>query len=275
MAALPLSLLCAGRAEAVSTITQSFSTTSFGAFSNLAYAFTPNPRITSSVNNVNFNKFDSSLGTLLKVRFSGNGDLLGKFRGARNSTLTTGGGASALGDGKATLRLNFSEANWDTLNSGGETQFVSSSALSQVANPQNVKSQGTLLTSSDPTLILSNETTDEDYLEHFRGGLGDNIVATFSWILRLTSTRVSGTGNCVTSATTTNNSNKCTAFDFSPTGIPASEHLSGDINDFELTYEYEPFAQVVPAPLPILGAGMAFAYTRRLRRRIQKARITL
>jgi hypothetical protein len=51
--------------------------------------------------------------------------------------------------------------------------------------------------------------------------------------------------------------------------------LTGDINTFTLSYDYEPFPEQTPAPLPILGSGMAFAYTRRLRRRIQKAQFTL
>jgi len=47
--------------------------------------------------------------------------------------------------------------------------------------------------------------------------------------------------------------------------------LYGDINEFKLTYEFIPD---VPGPLPILGSGVAFAYSRRLRRRIQKASFT-
>jgi len=260
-AVLPLSLLCAGRAEAVSTIDQTISNTAFSAFGNLDFARTPTTRSTSRTFTQLFDKFDTSLGTLLGVRFSGNGDLSGKFRGAKSSNNSP---ASSLTGGTATLSLNFPTASWIT--TSGAQSFIGASNLATTTGTL-IGSNGTLLTSTNPTLTLSNSDTST-YLSFFEGSAGDTIESTFSMALNLTSNNLSASGNC-------SNNTKCTGFNFSPTGTGSSPNLTGDINTFTLSYDYEPFPEETPAPLPILGSGIAFAYTRRLRRRIQKAPLTL
>jgi len=265
-AVLPLSLLSAGRAEAFSTIDQTISNATASPFSNLTFSRTPTTRSVSSSFQKFFDKFDTTLGTLIGVRFSGNGDLSGRFRGARSSASTP---VSGLTDGKATLSLTFPTASWTTT-SGTATSFIGSSTLAIAsATALGNGSGGTLLTSTSPTLNLTNSDSST-YLSFFEGSAGDTIESTFSWALQLTSNNLSATGACTTATV------KCTGFNFSPTGlITGQQALTGDINSFTLSYDYEPFPDEVPAPLPILGSGMAFAYTRRLRRRIQKARFTL
>jgi hypothetical protein len=259
MSALPLSLLCAGRAEAFSTIDQTISNTTLPAFGNLGFS-TTTPRTTSESFKKFFDKFDTSLGTLIGVRFTGNGDLTGNFRGAKSSNNIP---ASSLAGGTAQLRITFPTASWTTNSS--TSPFVGASTLA-TTTAANIGSSGTLLTSSDPTLSLNNSDTST-YLSFFQGGPGDTIESIFFWNLSLTSNNLAS-GNCV-------NTGRCTGFNFSPTGSGSTPPLTGDINSFTLSYDYEPFPAEVPAPLPILGSGMAFAYTRRLRRRIQKARFTL
>jgi hypothetical protein len=261
MSALPLSLLCAGRAEAVSTIDQTISNTTLNAFSNLGFSAT-NPRTISQSFQQLFDKFDTSLGTLIGVRFTGDGDLTGNFRGAKSNNNTP---APSLTGGTAELRITFPTASWTT--NSGTSSFIGASTLatSTTTNLGN-GSGGTLLTSSGPTLSLNNSDTST-YLSFFQGGPGDEIESTFSWNLSLTSNNLAS-GSCSTTG-------RCTGFNFSPTGSGSTPRLTGDINSFTLSYDYEPFPAEVPAPLPILGSGMAFAYTRRLRRRIQKARFTL
>jgi len=265
-AVLPLSLLSAGRAEAFSTIDQTISNITANSFSTLTFSRTPATRSVSSSFQQVFDKFDTTLGTLKGVRFSGGGGLLGSFRGARSSASTP---ASGLTDGKATLSLTFPTASWTTT-SGTATSFIGSSALS-IASALTLGngSGGTVLTSTNPTLTLSNSDSST-YLSFFEGSVGDTIESTFSWALQLTSNNLSATGACSTATV------KCTGFNFDPSGLSAGQQaLTGGINSFTLSYDYEPFPEEVPAPLPILGSGMAFAYTRRLRRRIQKARFTL
>ena len=261
-AVLPLSLLCAGRAEAVTTIDQTISNKTFSAFANLDFARTPSTRSTSRTFTQLFDKFDTSLGTLLGVRFSGDGDLVGKFRGAKSSNNAT---VSSLTGGTVTLSLNFPTASWITT-SGPAQSFIGASALATTTGTL-IGSNGTLLTSTNPNLTLSNSDTST-YLSFFEGSAGDTIESTFSMALNLTSNNLSASGTC-------SNNVKCTGFNFSPTGTGSSPRLTGDINSFTLSYDYEAFPEETPAPLPILGSGMAFAYTRRLRRRIQKAQFTL
>lgn len=262
-AVLPLSLLCAGRAEAVSTINQTISNQTFSAFGNLDFARTPTTRSTSRTFTQLFNKFDTSLGTLTGVRFSGNGDLSGSFRGAKSSNSTP---LSSLTAGTTTLSLNFPTANWTTL-SGQAQSFIGQSALATTTSTF-IGSNGTLLTSTNPNLTLNNSDTST-YLSFFSGSAGDTIESNFSIALNLTSNNLAGSGNCSTTV-------RCTGFNFSPSGLSGTQTpLTGDINSFTLSYDYEPFSEETPAPLPILGSGMAFAYTRRLHRRIQKARFTL
>jgi hypothetical protein len=260
MSALPLSLLCAGRVEAFSTNDQTISNTTLNAFGNLGFS-TTTPRTISQSFQQFFDKFDTSLGTLIGVRFTGNGDLTGNFRGAKSSNNTP---ASSLTGGTAQLRITFPTASWTTNSS--TSPFIGASALATTTQA-NIGSSGTLLTSSGPTLSLNNSDTST-YLSFFQGGPGDTIESTFSWNLSLTSNNLAASGNCGTGV-------RCTGFNFSPTGSGSTPRLTGDINSFTLSYDYEPFPAEVPAPLPILGSGMAFAYTRRLRRRIQKARFTL
>ena len=264
-AALPLTLLCAGRAEAISTITQTVANTTLNPFSNLGFGRT-SPRSTTSVFQQDFDKFDTSLGTLVGIRFEGNGNLLGSFRGAKSSDNTP---ISSLTGGTATLKLDFTEANWGTFNTGGATPFIGASSLATATVAQlGNGSGGTLLTSADPTLNLIGSDTG-DYFSFFEGSAGDIITGTFTWGLRLTSNNLATSGTCGTSV-------KCTGFNFAPTGLGTGQTaIRGDINDFNLYYDYIPNPATVPAPLPVLGAGMAFGYTRRLRRRIQKARFTL
>ncbi len=261
-AVLPLSLLCAGRAEAVSTIDQTISNQAFATFSSLVFARTPATRSASQTFTQLFNKFDTSLGTLTGVRFSGNGDLSGSFRGAKSSNNTP---VSSLTGGTTTLSLNFPSANWNTV--GSAQSFIGPSALA-TTTAANIGNSGTLLTSTNPNLTLNNSDTGT-YLSYFAGGAGDTILSNFSIGLDLTSDNLANSGNCGTGV-------KCTGFNFSPSGLSGTQTpLTGDINSFTLSYDYEPFSEETPAPLPILGSGMAFAYTRRLRRRIQKARFTL
>ena len=261
-AVLPLSLLCAGRAEAVSTIDQTISNQAFSTFNNLAFARTPTTRSTSQTFTKLFDKFDTSLGTLLGVRFSGNGDLSGRFRGAKSSNNTP---ASSLTGGTTTLSLNFPTASWTT--TSGSQSFIGASALA-TTTANLIGSNGTLLTSTNPNLTLNNSDTST-YLSFFQGSAGDTIESVFSMALNLTSNNLATSGNC-------SNNVKCTGFNFSPSGLSGTQTpLTGDINSFTLSYDYEPFPEETPAPLPILGSGMAFAYTRRLRRRIQKAQFTL
>jgi len=260
MSALPLSLLSAGRAEAFSTIDQTISNTTLNAFGNLGFS-TTTPRTVSQSFQQFFDKFDTSLGTLIGVRFTGNGDLTGNFRGAKSSNNTP---ASSLTGGTAQLRITFPTAAWTTNSS--TSSFIGPSTLTTTTSA-NIGSSGTLLTSSGPTLSLNNSDTST-YLSFFQGGAGDTIESTFSWNLSLTSNNLAASGTCGTGV-------RCTGFNFSPTGSGSTPRLTGDINSFTLSYDYEPFPAEVPAPLPILGSGMAFAYTRRLRRRIQKARFTL
>jgi hypothetical protein len=259
VSALPLSLLCAGRAEAFSTIDQTISNTTLNAFGNLGFS-TTSPRTVSQSFQQFFDKFDTSLGTLIGVRFTGNGDLTGNFRGAKSSNNLP---ASSLTGGTAQLRITFPTASWTTNSS--TSSFIGASALA-TTTAANIGSSGTLLTSTNPNLNLSNSDTST-YLSFFQGGAGDTIESTFSWNLSLTSNNLAASGTCGTGT-------KCTGFNFSPTPNTL-QRLTGDINSFTLSYDYEPFPAEVPAPLPILGSGMAFAYTRRLRRRIQKARFTL
>jgi hypothetical protein len=274
-AALPLSLLCAGRAEAISTISQTISNQTTSAFTNLPFSTslngTANPRRTATTISSFFNKFDTSLGTLVGIRFVGNGDLLGSFRAARSSGNTP---LSRLAGGVATLEVTFTDGLtvWNTGNTEGATSFIGSNNIAQ-SNGTNLGngSGGTLLTSSNLTLNLSG-TDNGTYFSLFEGSAGDTIGANFIWGLNLTSSSISASGAC--NATTV----KCTGFNFSPTGLSTGQTpLRGDINEFTLSYDYQPFKPPtpIPAPLPILGSGVAFAFTRRLRRRIQKACITL
>jgi uncharacterized repeat protein (TIGR03803 family) len=46
----------------------------------------------------------------------------------------------------------------------------------------------------------------------------------------------------------------------------------GGANNNGTIFEFDPGANNVPAPLPVIGAGAAFGRSRRLRRRIQHAR---
>jgi len=267
--ALPLSFLCAGRAEAIRTITQTVSNQTPNAFNNLTFARAiPGSggvatRTTTSSFLQNFDKFDTSQGTLVNVRFVGNGDLLGSFRGAKSSDNTP---AAGLTGGTAALSLTFTEGvtSWNTSNTGGPVSFIRASALATTTAAA-IGTAGTVLTSTDPTLNLSGSDTGT-YFSLFEGFPGDIIAGTFTWGLQLTSNNLSISGAC---GTTVN----CTGFNFNPTLGAGQTRLGGDINDFKLFYDYEPFP--TPAPLPILGSGVAFAYTRRLRRRIQKARFSL
>ncbi len=264
-AVLPLSLLCAGRAEALSTITQTISNTTLAPFNTLGFGRT-SPRSSTSILFQDFQKFDTALGTLHKIRFEGNGDLVGSFRGAKSSNNTP---ASTLTGGTATLKIDFTVAGWSTTNTGGATPFIGASSLA-TATATNLAngSGGTLLTSSDPLLNLTGEDTGT-YFSAFEGSAGDIITATFTWGVQLTSNNLTSSGACSTTV-------KCTGFNFNPTGLATGQQaLTGDINSFKLFYDYKPFPPAVPAPLPILGSGVAFAYTRRLRRRIQKAQFTL
>jgi hypothetical protein len=261
-AALPLSLLCAGRAEAISTITQTVSPTTLGPFSNISFSRL-SPRTSNTQFIKVFNKFDTALGTLVGIRFSGDGDLSGSFRGARSSTTTP---LSSLTGGTATLSVNFIDAGWITTNTGGATSIIGASALDRTTQA-NIATQGTILTATNTTLNLSNSDTAGTFFSFFEGSEGQFINAAFTWGLEIFSTNLSTSGTCPSA--------KCTGFNFSPSGLTTGQTpLQGDINEFKLFYDYEPFATRVPAPLPILGSGVAFAYTRRLRRRIQKARIT-
>jgi hypothetical protein len=264
-AALPLSLLSAGRAEAISTISQTVSTTTFAAFNNQGFSFST-PRSSSAFISQDFDKFDSSLGTLVGIRFQGNGDLVGSFRGARSSTSTP---LSSLTGGTGTLNVNFLEAGWSSSNTGGAIPFVGSSSLNFASSNSAIASAGTLLTSSNPNLTISGSDTAGTYFSSFEGAPGDVITATFTWGIQLSSNNLSASGTC-------GGTIKCTGFNFSPTGLTNGQTaLRGDINEFTLFYDYEPAPEQVPAPLPILGSATAFAYTRRLRRRIQKARLSL
>jgi hypothetical protein len=267
-AALPLSLLCAGRAEAISTITQTVTPTTLNAFQDLGFGRL-SPRSSSSSFTQDFNKFDTTLGTLVGIRFEGNGNLLGSFRGAKSSDFSP---QARLAGGTATLNVNFASAGWSTNNTGGATSFVPGREL-LTTTAANIGSQGSLLTSTNPTLNLSGSDTTGTYFSFFEGLAGETISSVFTWGLELASGNLSTTGSCLNNPTIT----KCTGFNFSPTGLTAGQTpLRGDINEFTLSYDYEPFPPPapIPAPLPILGSGVAFAYTRRLRRRIQKARIT-
>jgi hypothetical protein len=261
-AALPLSLLCAGRAEALSTITQTVSNQTLNAFQNISFSRT-SPQPSFSALFQNFDKFDSNLGTLHRIRFEGNGNLLGSFRGAKSSNNAP---QSNLAGGTATLSLNFQSAGWITNNTEGPTTFIGGSPL-DTTTQVNIGSQGTLLTSTDPRLTLSGSDTGT-YFSAFEAPGGGTITGLFTWNLQVSSNNLSTTGTCPGA--------RCTGFNFNPSNLTAGQvPLRGDIDEFKLFYDYKPFATQVPAPLPILGSGVAFAYTRRLRRRIQKARITL
>lgn len=262
-AILPLSLLNAGRAEAISTISHTVSGVT-GAFANLNFS-TSSPRTSSAFLNLDINKFDAALGTLVGIRFQGNGDLTGVLRGSKSSSNAP---LSSLTGGTATLDVSFLSTGWTSSNTGGAQSFLGASALATTTQA-NIASGGTLLTSSDPNLSLSGSDIAGIYFAAFTGGPGDTIPATFTWTTRLASNNLSPSGTCGTTV-------KCTGFNFSPTGLnPGQQHLRGDINEFTVFYDYEPAPEPVPAPLPILGSATAFAYTRRLRRRIQKAKFSL
>jgi hypothetical protein len=258
-AALPLSLLCAGRAEAISTITQTISnTTPTTPFSTLSFSRT-SPQSTSNSYTQAFNKFDTSKGKLVGVRFQGDGDLLGHLRAARSSNSTP---LSELTG--ATTSLNVTFGTWSTNNTGGDKSFVNTTTPVPItiATPAQLANgtTGTLLTSTDPELQLSGSDTTT-YLSLFEGT--GTINGIFTWTVNMSSNNLAASGTCSSLV-------QCTGFNFQPSGADNTA-LYGDINEFKLFYDFIPS---VPGPLPILGSGVAFAYTRRLRRRIQKASFT-
>jgi hypothetical protein len=56
-----------------------------------------------------------------------------------------------------------------------------------------------------------------------------------------------------------------------PSSETASFTLNGSGDDNYLVYQYDLVSDRVPAPLPLLGAGLAFGYSRRLRSRIKSS----
>jgi hypothetical protein len=58
------------------------------------------------------------------------------------------------------------------------------------------------------------------------------------------------------------------AFDISRSNSQAGSNATGVINDFTFVAEYE---EAVPGPLPLVGAAAAFAWSRRLRKRLNSA----
>jgi len=73
-----------------------------------------------------------------------------------------------------------------------------------------------------------------------------------------------------------------TTINFVPSSVITTSPLSPGMNnlsfllsalpaDTYLTYDYDKLTSAVPAPLPLLGAGISFGFSRRLRRRIKSA----
>jgi hypothetical protein len=245
-AALPLTIFCAGKAEAISTIEQnpSNATTTFNNLGS-AGAATRSPSPTAFANQ-NFFQFDSSLGQLVSVGFTATGKTIGSIRGARNS----GNPAQSLTSGIATLNANFGTGAW-VVNSGAATNIFGFSPLQQTNSST---TSGTLITAlTGNSFSLSQTTADPAILAAFTG-TGD-INAVFNWAITLNLANTSST--------------KTTNFTFAGVTGTGVTSFSALVEDITLTYTYEPI--VVPGPLPLLGSGVAFAYTRRLRRRIQKA----
>jgi hypothetical protein len=56
-----------------------------------------------------------------------------------------------------------------------------------------------------------------------------------------------------------------------PSSETASFTLNGSGDDNYIVYQYDLVSDRVPAPLPLLGAGLAFGYSRRLRSRIKSS----
>jgi len=61
---------------------------------------------------------------------------------------------------------------------------------------------------------------------------------------------------------------------FTPESSTASFQLNGSGTDNYLVYDYIYAPNQVPAPLPLAGAGLAFGFSRRLRRRIKSSATT-
>jgi hypothetical protein len=254
-AALPLSLFCAGRAEAL-TITQYGTPFSTG-FGNLG----PNSASSRSPDQLNttnqsFLKFNQALGTLTSVVFTGTGTTSGSIRGARSNQSAP---VSSLSNGTAHLAVDFGGGGW-SLDSGAPTSIFGASSL-VVGNSTINTTTGTPITAQTNSLSIIGSSASQTILDLFTGVAGDTIDTTFSWNIALNLLNTGGA--------------KTTNFNFSPTGTGVTSSFSALFEDLVLTYEYEPVAAAVPGPLPLLGSATAFAFSRRLRRRISKVRTTV
>jgi len=218
---LSAGLLCGGPASAL-TITQSFGINVNGA----------------NAQTINYQQFDSSLGTLTAVTFSLSGQSSGSFSLTAPSTPTAGYTLQSASTEIAAIW------NGDSSPDFFATQEDIFSTLTTPTNNFNVARNTTkVFTLSTPTQISSSSLSYNSYFGYFTGA--------GSVSLDLAQALVYGGLNSST--------------------YDISNMLFGGTGSFAtLTYEYTPTP--VPAAIPVLGAFAGFSFLRRQRRRVKSTK---
>ncbi|MCS5700116.1 choice-of-anchor E domain-containing protein [Cyanobium sp. FGCU-52] len=249
-AALPLSLLCAGKAEAITAIQTQNGTNNTTVFNNLATGTgASRPLVPTAVQSNSFSKFDPNLGTLTGIRFEGTGEVSGSLRGTRQSAPV--GSRAKLDASEGTFTTNFGSGTWIL---PGVNQTIFNANPSDLPTGTPSATFGQLNTAITNNFNVNSFTNDAAILAAFTGT--GNVSATFNWTIALDITNGATNGTTWFLGTSTN---------------PAAARVSALFQDITLTYEYRPNT---PGPLPILGASAAFVCSRRIRRRILMSRTT-
>jgi len=249
-AALPLSLLCAGKAEAITALQTQNGTNNTTVFNDLAAgAGSSRPLAPTTVQSNSFSQFNSTLGILTGIRFQGTGVVSGSFRGTRGSAPV--GSRARLDASEGTITTNFGSGTWIL---PGVSQSIFNASTSDFPTGIASATTGQLNTAITNSFNVNSFTNNPAILAAFTGT--GNITAVFNWALALD---------------IINGTNSTQFFLGTPTTTPPSTRVSALFRDITLTYEYIP---KTPGPLPILGSGVAFAYSRRIRRRIVNTRTT-